>query len=142
MTVWQHTRRGRIEGELLRQDDTWMHIRLTADSPRASALHPGHGPVDKAGETITVRAAHVTEITPRPTLAQLLAFAAHHPGPHTSNTDMAIRRDLGITPARYIQLLNAAINTPEALHHDPATTNRLHRENQAAAAARARRLHP
>lgn len=34
------------------------------------------------------------ETLTRPTIAQLLDFAAAHPGRHTSNTDMDIRRIL------------------------------------------------
>lgn len=78
----------------------------------------------------------------RPTITQLLDFAAAHTGRHTSNTDMDIRRTLDITPTRYIDLLNRAILTPEAVQHDPATVHRLIRENRDAATARARRLHP
>ena len=78
----------------------------------------------------------------RPTTAELLDFAAAHPGRHTSITDMAIRHEFGITPTRYVDLLHRAVQTPEALQHDPTTTRRILRENQAAATARARRLHP
>lgn len=141
MTVWTHSRRGRIEGDVIRQDDTWLHIRLTAPADSASLRARGYGSVDEAGETIIVRREHLTEVI-RPTIAQLLDFAAAHPGPHTSRTDMDVREQLRITPTRYIQLLIDAITTPEALQHDPVTTNRLLREQAASAAARARRLHP
>lgn len=57
MTRWLHSRRGVIEGEPagISDDKTWVHIRLTADSPRMSTRARGRGPVDVAGETITVR---------------------------------------------------------------------------------------
>jgi hypothetical protein len=142
MTVWHHSRRGRIEGDLLRQDDTWAHIRLTAPTDLADrALRPTQHDGFEAGETITVRREHLTEVI-RPTTAQLLDFAARHPGKHDSRVDQAIRDELRITPTRYIQLLTDAIRTPEALQHDPQTTRRLLREEAAAEAARARRVHP
>lgn len=30
--VWLHSRKGRIIGEVVAQDDTWTHIRLTEDA--------------------------------------------------------------------------------------------------------------
>jgi len=68
------------------------------------------------------------EPPPTPTSEQLLAFEkANTPGGHTSRKDLAIRKDLGITPARYYQLLGRLIWTEDALHIDPMLTNRLRR---------------
>jgi len=39
--------------------------------------------------------------------------------------ERAIRERLGISPARYYQLLNALLDDPRALAHDPVTVNRL-----------------
>lgn len=41
--------------------------------------------------------------------------------------ERAIREQLGITPTRYYQLLNALLDDPAALEHDPVTVNRLRR---------------
>ncbi|MFF4408606.1 DUF3263 domain-containing protein [Streptomyces sp. NPDC002536] len=41
--------------------------------------------------------------------------------------ERAVRERLGITPARYYQLVNALIDDPRALAHDPVTVNRLRR---------------
>jgi hypothetical protein len=41
--------------------------------------------------------------------------------------ERAIRERLGISPTRYYQLLNALLDRPEALAHDPVTVNRLRR---------------
>lgn len=41
--------------------------------------------------------------------------------------ERAIREQLGMSPARYYQLLNALLDTPAALAHDPVTVNRLRR---------------
>lgn len=61
-------------------------------------------------------------------IERLLDFAAAHPGPFTGHTEEAARRDLGISGIRYLQLLRRAIDTEDALRHDPQTTHRLRRE--------------
>jgi hypothetical protein len=41
--------------------------------------------------------------------------------------ERAIREELGLPPVRYYQLLNALLDAPRALAHDPVTVNRLRR---------------
>lgn len=41
--------------------------------------------------------------------------------------ERAIREELGLAPVRYYQLLNALLDDPRALTHDPVTVNRLRR---------------
>jgi hypothetical protein len=41
--------------------------------------------------------------------------------------ERAIRERLGISPTRYFQLLNALLDDPRALAHDPVTVGRLRR---------------
>lgn len=58
--------------------------------------------------------------------ASLLAFerrAWHHAGAK----EEAIRVELGLSAARYYQLLNAVIDSPAALRHDPMLIRRLRR---------------
>lgn len=57
-----------------------------------------------------------------PTHQHLLTFEATHPR-HTWVKDEAIRRDLGITPARYYVLLGRA--AVEAAECDPITARRV-----------------
>ena len=45
------------------------------------------------------------------------------PGPK----DRHIRTELGLSPARYYQLLNDLIDAPEALRYDPMLVRRLRR---------------
>jgi len=45
------------------------------------------------------------------------------PGPGAK--ERAIRERLGLSPTRYYQLLNALLDDPYALAHDPVTVNRL-----------------
>ena len=47
------------------------------------------------------------------------------PGPGAK--ERAIREQLGLPPIRYYQLLNALLDDPRALAHDPVTVNRLRR---------------
>lgn len=47
------------------------------------------------------------------------------PGPGAK--ERVIRERLGISPTRYYQLLNALLDDPRALEHDPVTVNRLRR---------------
>ncbi|MER5433173.1 DUF3263 domain-containing protein [Streptomyces sp. NPDC002588] len=41
--------------------------------------------------------------------------------------ERAIREELHLSPVRYYQLLNALLDDPRALAHDPVTVNRLRR---------------
>ena len=50
--------------------------------------------------------------------------------------ERAIRERLGLVPVRYYQLLNALLDDPRALAHDPVTVNRLRRIRDARRAER------
>ncbi len=54
--------------------------------------------------------------------------------------EQAIRDQLGLTPTRYLQLLNRLIDEPEALAYDPVTVNRLRRLRERGATRRAQLL--
>ena len=41
--------------------------------------------------------------------------------------EQAVREEFGLSPTRYYQLLNALIDRPEALAHDPMLVTRLRR---------------
>ncbi|MEU1511877.1 DUF3263 domain-containing protein [Streptomyces sp. NPDC005811] len=47
------------------------------------------------------------------------------PGPGAK--ERAVREELDLSPVRYYQLLNALLDDPRALAHDPVTVNRLRR---------------
>ena len=66
-----------------------------------------------------------------PDVAALLRFEDAHYG-HTGGKEELIRAELDITPARYYQLLDRAIDTVDALRIDPMLTHRLLRRRQAA----------
>ncbi|WP_438827985.1 DUF3263 domain-containing protein [Streptomyces tropicalis] len=50
--------------------------------------------------------------------------------------ERAIREELGLSPVRYYQLLNALLDDTRALAHDPVTVNRLRRVRDARRAER------
>ncbi|MBN0045046.1 DUF3263 domain-containing protein [Streptomyces actuosus] len=51
------------------------------------------------------------------------------PGPGAK--ERAVREELGLSPVRYYQLLNALLDDERALAHDPVTVNRLRRVREA-----------
>jgi len=65
----------------------------------------------------------------------LLSFEAFWPG-HSGAKEEAIRSELQLTPARYYQLLGRAIDTGDALAHDPLLVGRLRRARDARERAR------
>jgi hypothetical protein len=58
---------------------------------------------------------------------------------HRGAKEEAIRDVFGLSAARYYQLLNAVIDSPEALRHDPMLIKRLRRVRDARVHARATR---
>lgn len=46
---------------------------------------------------------------------------------HAGEKEEAIRREFDIAAARYYQVLNALVDSPAALVHDPMLVRRLHR---------------
>ncbi|MFJ4619965.1 DUF3263 domain-containing protein [Streptomyces sp. NPDC088812] len=50
--------------------------------------------------------------------------------------ERAIREELDLSPVRYYQLLNALLDDPRALAHDPVTVNRLRRVREGRRAER------
>lgn len=71
--------------------------------------------------------------------AAILSFEASWPR-HSGAKEEAIRAQLGITPARFYQLLGRIIDTESALAHDPLLVGRLRRIRDARLAAQAARF--
>lgn len=68
----------------------------------------------------------------------ILAFEARW-SRHTAAKEESIREVFGLGAARYYQLLNAVIDSPAAVRHDPMLVGRLQRARDARARARAER---
>lgn len=107
--------------------------------------------VDRLEEGDTL-ARYIDDHPPRPTptfearrkpvhlaLEQLYAFEGRWPGRHTAAKSEAIITELRCSDVRYYQLLNAAVDTPEALELDPMLTRRLLDQRDVRAARRAAR---
>ena len=58
---------------------------------------------------------------------------------HAGPKEEAIREELALSPARYYQLLNAVIDSPDAVRHDPMLIKRLQRARDARTTAKAER---
>ena len=58
---------------------------------------------------------------------------------HVGAKEQAIRSQFGLSAARYYQLLNAVIDVPDAVRHDPMLVRRLQRARDARTQARAAR---
>ena len=58
---------------------------------------------------------------------------------HAGAKEEAIREVFGLSAARYYQVLNAVIDSPAAVRHDPMLVKRLHRARDARTEARAAR---
>jgi hypothetical protein len=61
---------------------------------------------------------------------------------HAGAKEAAIRTEFSLSAARYYQLLNALIDLPGALRHDPMLVKRLQRARDARTGARAARAFP
>lgn len=62
--------------------------------------------------------------------AHILAFEEAH-STQSGVKDDAIRAEFGLSAARYYQLLNALIDSPAAIIHDPQLVRRLQRVRDA-----------
>lgn len=70
--------------------------------------------------------------------AKILAFERQW-WRHAGAKEDAIRSEFGLSAARYYQLLNAVIDSPAAVRHDPMLVKRLIRARDARTDARAAR---
>src|SRR4051812_10767695 len=59
---------------------------------------------------------------------------------HAGAKEEAIRSQFGLSAARYYQLLNTVIDSPDAVRHDPMLVRRLQRARDARTSARAHRV--
>lgn len=46
---------------------------------------------------------------------------------HAGSKDEAVQQEFGLTPARYYQVLNTVIDSPDAIVYDPMLVRRLQR---------------
>ncbi|MDQ1127545.1 hypothetical protein QE428_002578 [Microbacterium sp. SORGH_AS 505] len=75
---------------------------------------------------------------PTPTTSELLAFESRHPNP-PPDKQLAIEAELGVTAARYYQLLGRVVDDPAAAELEPMLVHRLRRLRRLRDRADARR---
>ncbi|MDY7083943.1 MAG: DUF3263 domain-containing protein [Actinomycetota bacterium] len=68
---------------------------------------------------------------------QILAFEARW-WKHAGSKEQAVRDTFGLSSTRYYQLLNALLDNPAALEHDPVLVGRLRRLRSTRARTRRR----
>ena len=66
-------------------------------------------------------------------------WSSHSASKHSASKEEAIGETFGLSSARYYQLLNAVIDAPAAVRHDPMLVGRLQRARDSRARARALR---
>lgn len=92
--------------------------------------------IDTSGTRADSSPAGAIELTQRD--LDILAFESQWTT-HTAAKEESIRDVFSLTAARYYQLLNAVIDSPAAVRHDPMLVGRLRRVRDAKARARAER---
>jgi len=55
MATWIHSRKGRITGDVVRQDDDWMWVRLIGAHTLKYMSEYNRGQVDEDGEVLCLR---------------------------------------------------------------------------------------
>jgi len=98
--------------------------------PDASSNEPPHVPAPRAPET-----GETPELTERE--LRILAFESKW-WKHAGAKEQAIRDAFGLSSTRYYQLLNALLDNPAALAHDPVLVGRLRRLRSTRARTRRR----
>lgn len=93
-----------------------------------AAAGPGGRPGQSVGADILERMTEDQGLSERDR-AVLAMERRSWPGPGAK--ERAVREQLGISPVRYYQLLNALLDDARALAHDPVTVNRLRRVRDA-----------
>lgn len=90
------------------------------------------------GETSGIESGLEAQFSTAPTDRDLLTFELSAPRSLGAKED-AIKQSLGLTPIRYYQRLNVAIDTPEMMAAFPLLTARLRRKRDERERRRARR---
>ncbi|MBU8830865.1 hypothetical protein [Mycolicibacterium goodii] len=60
--TWEHGRKGRIQGTVIQEDDTWMWVRLAGDHTLRYAAENNRGRIDEDGDVLCLRKAFMTEV--------------------------------------------------------------------------------
>ncbi|WP_407555682.1 DUF3263 domain-containing protein [Streptomyces sp. Pv4-95] len=94
------------------------------------------GEAEAGGSGTGADAADGPGITPLSAQDEAVLAVERRSWPGPGAKERVVRERLGISPTRYYQLLNALLDDPRALAHDPVTINRLRRVRDARRARR------
>jgi hypothetical protein len=94
-----------------------------------------HIPAPREAETVDEAPAKESGLAERE--QQILAFEARW-WKHAGAKEQAIRDTFGLSSTRYYQLLNALLDNPAAMEHDPVLVGRLRRLRSTRARSRRR----
>ncbi|MEU4213947.1 DUF3263 domain-containing protein [Actinoplanes sp. NPDC026623] len=115
-----------------------LRTSVRALPPPRSAMQPD---AELNQQVPAPREADADETTPAPALSdrevQILAFESKW-WKHAGSKEQAIRDAFGLSSTRYYQLLNALLDNPAALEHDPVLIGRLRRLRSTRARTRRR----
>ncbi|MCV7138370.1 hypothetical protein [Mycolicibacterium fortuitum] len=62
MKRWTHSRKGTITGTVVREDDTWMWVRLSGDHTLRYAAQGNRGRVEEDGDVMCLRKSLMKEL--------------------------------------------------------------------------------
>ncbi|MBO0883296.1 MAG: hypothetical protein J2P17_23765 [Mycobacterium sp.] len=68
--IWMHSRKGRIAGEVVRQDDEWMWVRLAGNHALRYMSEFNRGLVHADGEVLCLRRSLMRKLTPAAALPE------------------------------------------------------------------------
>ena len=60
--TWEHSRKGRIRGVVVREDDTWIWVQLEGDHQLAYAAAANRGRIDTDGTAMCLRKSLMVEV--------------------------------------------------------------------------------
>lgn len=63
MTRWIHSRKGEIEGEVVKDEGDFVSIQLTAEATLKWRSEDRRGSINEVGEILTVRKSFLKEVT-------------------------------------------------------------------------------
>lgn len=58
--TWIHSRKGPITGHVIREDETWMWVRLAGDHRLRYGSEANRGRIDEAGDVMCLRRSYMT----------------------------------------------------------------------------------
>lgn len=127
LTDCQHARAAAAAGNAVRWK--WADDKNSGEIARTITAHDLHPcrtckPISALARWEAEQRAAQAPTGAQPTPTELLEFERAHPGPSGKKFEL-IRKQFGLTPARYLQLVIAAVATEEALLADAHAAHQI-----------------